>query len=212
MTEKTLSLGQQANWHAALIKAAPRNISPEAALLWEQNSDKLATALASALCPLATPLPRKTRMKIPVHVDRSVRPVYPDWVDQAYINTPEFLALERSGLSDYDLGKIVQWLHDGQKNGGRVVGNRIHEHLKVGSMLEGCLGLADLQAIQKLPVETFQKYFAGKAVFGWKSVVRDRFGRLSVPYLFEDGGQVKLNWSWLARVFNEGRPALRFAS
>ncbi len=210
MTGNTLSLGQQANWHAALIKAAPRTISPEAALLWEQNSDKLATALASALCPLATPMPRKARVT-PIHVDRSARPVYPDWMDPAYINTPEFLALERSGLSDYDLAKIVQWLHDGQKNGGRVTGNQIHEYLKAGNMLEGCLGFADLLAIQKLDVDNFRKYFAGKAVFGWKSVVRFRNGNLYVPYLFEVGGQVKFRWFWLGNVFDVDNPALRFA-
>jgi hypothetical protein len=55
MSGNTLSLGQQANFHAAVIKALPRNISPEAALAWEKNGDKLTEALASALCPLATP-------------------------------------------------------------------------------------------------------------------------------------------------------------
>ncbi len=55
MSGNTLSLGQQANFHAAVIKALPRDITPQDALSWEKNGEKLAAALASALCPLATP-------------------------------------------------------------------------------------------------------------------------------------------------------------
>ena len=58
MSGNTLSLGQQANFHAAVIKALPRNVTPHDALIWEQNGEKLAVALASALSPIATPLPR----------------------------------------------------------------------------------------------------------------------------------------------------------
>lgn len=56
MTENTLSLGQQANFHAAVLKALPRDITPQAALRWERNGAKLTEALASALCRLATPM------------------------------------------------------------------------------------------------------------------------------------------------------------
>ena len=55
MSGNTLSLGQQANFHAAVIKALPRDITPSDALVWEKNGEKLSVALASALCPLATP-------------------------------------------------------------------------------------------------------------------------------------------------------------
>ena len=55
MSGNTLSLGQQANFHAAVIKALPRDIAPHDAFVWEQNGEKLTAALASALCPLATP-------------------------------------------------------------------------------------------------------------------------------------------------------------
>ncbi len=56
MSGNTLSLGQQANFHAAVIKALPRDITPSDALAWEKNGEKLSAALASALCPLATPV------------------------------------------------------------------------------------------------------------------------------------------------------------
>lgn len=47
----TLSLGQQANFHAALIKAAPRDIDPDVARGWEQNGEALTKVLREALCP-----------------------------------------------------------------------------------------------------------------------------------------------------------------
>lgn len=186
--------------------------SPAFAALLDPRADLSNVEAVRAALKLPARRGKKAGFETPIHVDRKARPVYPDWVDQDSINTEEFLKLERSGLSDYDLAKIVQWLHDGQKNGGRATGNRIHEHLKTSNLLEVCLGLADLQAIQKLPVETFRKYFKGKAVFGWKSVVRRRYGYLLVPYLVEDGGQVKLHWFWLGYDFRERHPALRFAS
>ena len=55
MSGNTLSLGQQANFHAAVLKALPRNISPQDALSWEENGEKLTATLASALCPPAAP-------------------------------------------------------------------------------------------------------------------------------------------------------------
>ena len=47
----TLSLGQQANWHAAVIKALPRDIGPELALNWERNGEALTKVLREALIP-----------------------------------------------------------------------------------------------------------------------------------------------------------------
>jgi hypothetical protein len=56
----------------------------------------------------------------------------------------------------------------------------------------------------------FRKLFAGKAVFGWKSVVRRSDGRLFVPCLYEDGGEVVVRWFWLDNFFFSRHPALRF--
>ena len=41
--------------------------------------------------------------------------------------------------------------------------------------------------------------------------VRNRDGNLNVPYLYENGDQVKLKWNWLDNDFNDNNPALRFA-
>lgn len=47
----TLSLGQQANWHAAVLKALPRDITAQLAHDWEMNGEALTKVLRNALCP-----------------------------------------------------------------------------------------------------------------------------------------------------------------
>jgi hypothetical protein len=51
MTGNTLSLGQQANFIAAVTKALPRDINPDVARGWEQNGEALTKVLREALCP-----------------------------------------------------------------------------------------------------------------------------------------------------------------
>jgi hypothetical protein len=142
-----------------------------------------------------------------VRADRSIRPVYPDFVKS--VMHPEF---EKTSPAEFDLSKVEQWLHDGQKNGSYVTGKTIYEHLKATDELKTCLGLADLQAIQKLGTAVFRKHFAGKAVFGWAGVVRSRNGDLRAPCLCEIVGQVKLDWRWLGNDWSGSYPALRFAN
>jgi hypothetical protein len=141
-----------------------------------------------------------------VRPDRCSRPTYPDWAVE--VVHPE---LELSGPAEFYLSKVDQWLHGSQKN-GVVSGQAIYEHLKSNAMLGSCLNLADLRAIKELGLGTFRKYFAGKAVFAWGSVVRRRGGYLDVPYLFEDVGEVVLLWRWLGNRWRAYSPALRFAS
>ena len=63
-------------------------------------------------------------------VDRSILPLYPNWVKM--VMHPD---LEATGPAKYGLATVEPWLHDGQKNGGRMVGNRIYEHLLRNNML-----------------------------------------------------------------------------
>ncbi len=51
MSGNTLSLGQQANFIAAVAKALPRDIDPDIARNWEQNGEALTKVLREALCP-----------------------------------------------------------------------------------------------------------------------------------------------------------------
>ena len=106
-----------------------------------------------------------------IRVNRKIRPVYPDWADQKWINSAEFMALEATGPAKFDASKLEQWLHDDQKD-GRVTGDIIYEHHKKNDMLKDDLSLHDLRR-KALP---FPVHFQGKAVFGWKSVVLGRDG------------------------------------
>lgn len=144
-----------------------------------------------------------------IRVDRSVRPVYPDFIDRDYINTPEFIALERSGPSQYHITEVQQWLHQDQED-GVVGGSKIHEYLKKKDRIKSCLGLHDLIEIQKKGIAFYRQYFNGKVAFGWRSVAQDRNSRLDVPFLAEDGGEVVLRWSWLGHDWHSYNPALRF--
>lgn len=171
---------------------------------------QVAAALREKPAPESAPEP--IVLNTLIRVDRAVRPVYPDWADAKWINAPEFIALEKIGPAEYALPSINLWLHDGQKNGGVTTGNRIYDDLKSNNMLEGCLGLADGLAIQQKGIEVFRKFFGGKAMFLWKSVVQYRVGFLFVPFLIEFGGLVVVLWHWLGHDWLGDLPAARFAS
>ena len=141
-----------------------------------------------------------------IRVDRSVRPVYPEWVKK--VMHPE---LEGTGPAEYDLAKVEQWFHNEQKK-GVVVGDRIYEHLKRNNMLDSCLGLRDLEEIQKKGVTFFPNAVKSHVVFGWKSVVLGHGGNLNVPCLVALGSRVVLDWYWLTDDWTGNRPAHRFAS
>jgi hypothetical protein len=143
-----------------------------------------------------------------IYVDRTIPANYPDWVKEILYDE---LEKKFPGPAEFDAGKLEQWLHDGQKN-GYVTGNIIHQHLKDHDMLKDCLGLRDLEEIQKKGITFFRKHFKGKAVFGWKAVVRSRDDNLGVPYLYEGGGRVCLSWHWLAYGWHSFNPALLLAS
>lgn len=142
-----------------------------------------------------------------IRVDRSIRPSYPDWMKE--VMHPE---LENSGPAEYDILAVEQWLHDGQKDGKWIEGNKIYSHLKETNTLKTCLGLRDLEEIQKKGIAFFRKHFKGKAVFGWAGIVRNRNGNLSVPCLYEGGAKVVLNWHWTDSPWRSSNPALRHAS
>ena len=157
--------------------------------------------LLSAVIPPPAPIDPLIR------VDRKVKPAYPDWAKKVMHQD-----LELTGPPEFDVSTLDPWLHPKQKT-GVIRGHDLYKHLKKHEMLEGCLGLADLLAIQAKGIDFFRRYFAGKEVFGWKSVVRyrDLDGRLNVPCLYERGDKVVLGWGWLDYGWGSVSPALRFA-
>ena len=42
--------------------------------------------------------------------------------------------------------------------------------------------------------------------------MRNRNDNLNVPYLYENGDKVILNWNWLDNDWNDNNPALRLAT
>ncbi|MDQ5949299.1 MAG: hypothetical protein QG589_425 [Patescibacteria group bacterium] len=140
-----------------------------------------------------------------ISVDRSVKPIYPDWMKE--VMHPE---LELAGPTEYDLSKVEKWLARGQGT-GVVTGNTIYKELQTKNALADQLGLADLLAIQAKGLAVFRSLYNGKAVFGWKSVVQDHHGILFVPCLIENGGKVVVRWVWLDYYWSSRSPALRFS-
>lgn len=141
-----------------------------------------------------------------VRVDRKVVPRFPIWTDM--VMHPE---LQCTGPAEFDLQRDVeQWLHDDQET-SVVSGYTIYERLKKDDTLADQLGLADLLAIQKMGNGVFRALFKGKAVFGWKNVVRSSNDYLPhVPCLYKFGNEVGLDWRRLDIHFNSNNPALRF--
>lgn len=150
------------------------------------------------------PLPPEVPLDTVICVDRSIRPVYPEWVKT--VVHPE---LESTGPAEYDLGTIDLWLHPEQKN-SCIEGFRIYEYMGKRRMLEGCLSLRDGEEIQKKDPAVFQKFFGGKLVYLWKSIVQDRAGHLHVPFLTGDDDGVWGDWYRLDHSLVGREQALRF--
>jgi hypothetical protein len=189
---------------ARIAENLPEEMDSVVMQRWIDDPKGLQSFLLGLNPPNATPAP-ESPLDFIVRVDRSVKPTYPDWFKK--LEHPE---LECSGPAEYNLQTGVQeWLHDDQKN-GVVVGNTIYTRLKDTNALASCLNLQDGLAIQAKGIAVFRKLFGGKAVFLWGSVVRYRDGDLLVPYLYERGDKVVVDWFWLDLNFSSSNPALRF--
>lgn len=175
------------------------------ALVERLGGNEIARAILADKVEIKVVQKNETEPTSIVCVDRSIRPTYCDWTKKLL-----HLELEGTGPSEFDSSKLEHWLHDGQKDGKCVKGKRIYEHLKANDLLKDCLGLRDLEEIEKKGITFFRALFKGEAFFAWKSVVRDHNGYLLVPYLCEYGGKVVLLWYWLVLIWHPDYPALRF--
>lgn len=142
-----------------------------------------------------------------ISISRQARPPYPHWIKE--VLHPEF---ECSGPTEYNLATVKQWLHQNQKRNASLRAASVYEHLKANSMLGDCLNLQDALAIQAMGVETFRQFFEGKMLYFWKSAAQIPDGDLCVPYLFDCGSAVLLEWCWAGHELGSTCPALRFAS
>jgi hypothetical protein len=157
---------------------------------------------------LLTQLPEEKNDTI-IRVNLYVNPAYPKWMRSILKEDSE-----HSGPREYDISMVEEWYHPVQKQEGRQVkGVMINNSIVGDRTIEDHLGLADLLAIQAKGIAFFRKYFGGKAVFGWKSLVWwNDHNFLSVPYLVEDGDEVIVDRRESAEGWASCDPALRFAS
>ena len=147
-----------------------------------------------------------------IRINRSIRPVYPEWTGR--VVSPE---LESAGPAEYDLATVQQWLHDEQKNGGCMRAEVLYDHLRSNGLLDSCLGLADGIAIQEKGAAVFRQFFKRNFVYLWRSVIYDdrlfNNNRFNVPYLYAQGGKVWMGWApFNAGDWDEHAIALRFAN
>lgn len=196
-----------------LEKAVARNDGATTDIEWLCTGNNFVNVmrLARGEAVLTMKDPPAPKVELPIntiiHVDRTVKPIYPDWKKK--VMHPE---LEAQGPAEYDLSNVEQWLHDGQKGGKWIEGNKIYAHLKDNDLLKTCLTLRDGEEIKKNGVEAFRKSFKGKALFLWGSVVQYGGGYLYVPYLCDDGDEVVVSWGRLGLDWHDDSPAGRLAS
>ncbi len=139
-----------------------------------------------------------------VRVDRTVPPMYTSSLLE--VLDPE---LENEGPVEFDCSKLKLWFYPVRED-RTVRGHVIRTHLKSKDMLSSCLGLRDLEEIQKKGIHHFREHFKGQEVFGWKSCIRDSEAGL-VPCIRESGDRIVLRWHSLGRDWSPAPPVLRFA-
>jgi len=193
-----------------LVFAFRRNNQGNPLLEWLSTGDNLSLVGRlqrgeAELVDRITPAPEVVISPI-IRVDRFERPSYPRWLKK--VMYPE---LENTGPAEYSVETIQLWLHDDQKSGA-IGGNIIHDTLKETSSLKSCLGLRDLEEIQKKGIAFFRKHFRGKAIFAWRSVVQYDNGGLYVPYLYVSSDKVVLDWNYVGNNFGSNDPAARLES
>ena len=172
---------------------------PDVDWLSHGNNFKIVSAMRKREAELA----RGTK----VCIDRFVQPNYPEWVKKVW--NPE---LENHGPAEYDLAVNVKlWVSEKQET-DQVESHDLYQELEVKGMLTHCLGLRDLEQIQKKGLKTFQRFFGKKHVYAWKSVCSDASGNNFVPLLEEPVGEprIELRWSKLIWMVSNDRPALMF--
>ena len=196
----TLSLDQEAEWHAAVIKALPRDIDTDVVRGWTKNDEALTKILRAALSA------EEPNANTIIQIDRLAKVPYPEWVREAL--DPEF---EHTGAITYDLTDVHLWLHDDQRDDKLTRGDNVYDYLKSKDLLNSCLGLADGLAIKKKGAIVFNEVFGDNAVFLWRSVVRGHNGRVAVPYIYVNDGRVVQYWSWIGNGWISRHPAARLA-
>jgi hypothetical protein len=136
-----------------------------------------------------------------IYVDRSVLADHSKWLNVRRIVNEK---LEAIGPPRFNAETLELWVYPAQL-GGAIRGPVIYNHLKTFSKLPGCLALRDLEEIQKKGIEFYQRFWLGKTLFAWRSLVIDVNGELRVPCISSGpkGDEVVLFFEWAERKFGE---------
>jgi hypothetical protein len=149
-----------------------------------QNIDALVQVIAkseeSSLVERATEVDRSSV----IYVDRTIAPDYFSYFRERHTKKILNHGLERTGPAEFDASKLEQWFIN--KNQDQMSVGEIYDYLEKHKMLKDCLGMRDLEEIEKKGSVFFQKYFKGITVIGWKAVVCDIWNDYSVACLCED--------------------------
>lgn len=189
MSRNTLSLGQQANFHAAVIKALPRDIHPDMALIWEKHGEALAAVLRGVLLA-----PEAATPTIPFGINYAADPFIPEgWTVEKH---------QRDRTFDFDLPKIELYLSERQENGCTISGDTLSRQLSDKRFLNTNV-LEYLLANRHL----ISSEWKNMRICFLGTVYRDSTDQLVIRYLFYHGfsgwswGSMKLSENWDDRCY-----------
>ncbi|MBI5400614.1 MAG: hypothetical protein HZB12_00645 [Candidatus Yonathbacteria bacterium] len=102
----TLSLDRQANFHAAVLKALPRDIDSEIALGWERNGDAPTKVLRNALCLPASQALDENKILHRLYVDKVITIPACDGTQTLAQAKEAFLSYLDPDFKNWDLDKV----------------------------------------------------------------------------------------------------------
>jgi hypothetical protein len=115
--------------------------------------------------------------------------LFPKWVTSELV--PERKTSDSALIRPSELER---WHPPSGKKRRMETGADVYRKIKKARLLACCLDLRELMQIERKGIRFYRKYFGRRAVFGWRSAVRDRLGFRYVPYLFEFGDGVYVHW------------------
>ena len=196
----TLSLDQQANFHAAVLKALPRDIDPVTARSWEKNGKALTKVLRGALCLPDDTLGQAVQAVVQHVIDCDADPYLPD----GWKGVEEH---QKGGSFTFDAASVSLYLSDRQKKRPWLVGHKLREELKGKSVMNANV-LDYLLAHSELIPESWK----GQYVFFWGTIYRGSGDGLYVRYLYWYGDGWDWGSFWLGRGWSGFNPAALRAS